>query len=78
MISTYDFYYIPRVKNLERQYKKCESKLQELNESFNACLEIEACDPYVLNVLHSRIIDIEELMISLDDEMERLRLETLN
>ena len=78
MVSSYDLWYLPRVKNLEREYRKCAEKLFELEEDFNTYVELESADPFVLNVLAARKQDVQELMDSLKNQMERLRLETLN
>ena len=78
MITGHDLWYLPRVKNLEEEYEKCVRKYKELTEDFNTYVELETADPFVLNVLAARKADVMELMMGLKNQIERLRLETLN
>lgn len=78
MITGHDLWYLPRVKNLEEEYEKCVRKYKELTEDFNTYVELENADPFVLNVLAARKEDIMQLMMGLKNQIERLRLETLN
>jgi len=78
MISANDIYYLPRVKNLVSERLKCQLKLIELIKEFNTYVHFENCDVMLLNILNDRIKTIEALINDLDNQIERLRLETLN
>ena len=73
-----DLYYLPRVENLRREYEKCAQRLFELQEQFDELIHFETCDPYTLNLIEDQKWTVQELMDAIEDQIERLRLETLN
>ena len=78
MMGADDFYYLPRVKNLEREALKCYQKLIELTVELNTYLHFENFDIMVLNVLNDRRQIVMNTIKDLENQMERLKLETLN
>lgn len=78
MISANEFYYLPRVENLKKEYKKCSDRLFELQEKFDELINFEICDPYTLNLIEDQKWTIHDLMSAIEDQIERLQLSTLN
>jgi hypothetical protein len=78
MITAQDLYFLPRVENLEREYKKCSYKLFELQEYFDEILKFETCDPYTLNLIIDQKWMLQELMDSIENQIIKLKSETLN
>jgi hypothetical protein len=78
MISIMDLYYLPRVENLKKEYKKCSEKLFELQDQFDELIHFETCDPYTLNLIEDQKWMIYDLMSAIEDQIETLRLSTLN
>lgn len=78
MMTAEDFYYLPRVKNLEKQYQKCAKVLFELQEEFDDHIHFETCDPHFLNLIESKKWDVQELMEAIEDQIQKLKLSFLN
>jgi len=78
MIKAHDLYYLPRVENLRREYGKCEKKYRELQEEFDHSLDFETGSCYTLNILADKMQTVSDLMVALEDQIERLRLEISN
>lgn len=78
MITANDLYYLPRVKNLEREALKCYQELIELTNEFNNYLHFEIFDIMVINVLNDRRQTVRDTIEALENQIERLKLETLN
>jgi hypothetical protein len=78
MIKAEDFYYLFKVKNLEREYKKCAESFFELQEEFDSCIHFETCDPCFLNMIEDQKWAIQELMEAIENQIHNLTLAALN
>lgn len=78
MITANDLYYLPRVKNLEGEYKKMADRLFELQEQMESYIDFETCDPILLNIMEDKKWQLQELMESIEDHIIRLKSEALN
>ena len=78
MIKAKDLYYLPRIKNLKREYKMCEEKLKILQEEFDNKVHSETGSYYLLTVLSDKIHMVLDLMKSLENQIKILKLENLN
>lgn len=77
-LSASDFYYVPRVENLTRQFIKCSAKLAELENQFNEYVELNNPSLAQLNILSSQIETVIELMDAISKKIRNLRLEFCN
>jgi hypothetical protein len=77
-LTASDFYYLPRVENLDSLFSKCEEKLSDLQCTFHDQLLFEHCAPHLLDQTLIRMEDVIQLMIALKSEKNRLILETCN
>jgi hypothetical protein len=78
LLKASDLYYLPRVKNLEREYKKCEFRLAELNLEFSNYLDSESCCPYKLDIISDKICIVKDLMRGIKIQIKRLECEFCN
>jgi hypothetical protein len=77
-VTANDLYYLPRVKNLEREYNKIESRLLELEDEFDKSLDFETISVYKLNIISAQMQTCASLMSALKQEILRLKLEVCN
>jgi hypothetical protein len=77
-VKAKDLYYLPRVENLEKEYKKCEETFTKLEEEFENGLHFETISCLQLTVLSDRMEVIKSLMESLENRIKTLRLEISN
>ena len=78
MISANDLYFFPRIKNLEKEYEKCSIELENLQEEFDYLLDSETISCFALNIMSDQIQVISSLRDYLKEQIEILKLQTLN
>lgn len=78
MISADDLFYLKKVENLEKEYRICVNKLEELDATWDEYIEFENFSVMELNMIASRRQHVRELKKAIEDEMARLKFETLN
>jgi hypothetical protein len=78
MLKAEDFYYLPRVNNLKSEYKKCESRLRELEDEFDKEIYFETCSTYTLNIISDKIFTVKEIMKAIMGQIKRLQSEFCN
>jgi hypothetical protein len=78
MISADDLFYLKKVENLEREYKSCINKLEELDATWEEYLEFENFSIMELNMIASQKQTAKELKEAIEKQIERLKLESLN
>ena len=78
MLNANDFYYLPRVKNLEKEFLKCSERFSQLDREYQEYIEL--CNPSIayLNVLASQLATVTELIQAIKGQIERLKLEFCN
>jgi DNA repair exonuclease SbcCD ATPase subunit len=77
-LSASDFYYLPRVKNLEREYNKCEDYLKNLQQEFDQLLDYETCSTHKLNVIADKMQTAKDLMKAINQQVKKLKYEFCN
>jgi len=78
MLNAADFYYLPRIKNLEKEFLKCSSKFTQLDKEYREYLELNNPSIAQLNILASQIETVVELMAAISSQIKRLQLEFCN
>lgn len=78
MISADDLYYLKRVENLEKQYRKCADKINELNKVFDDYLSTENFSIYDLNIILDQKETAKELKKAIENEIQKLKFGALN
>ena len=79
MITTKDFYYLPRIKNLEKKYKECKEHLKKFQQELNNSLDMETfINPFELIEILDKMQVVEDLMKGIQWEVIRLKSETFN
>ena len=78
MISAEDIFYLKKVENLEREYRICVNKLEELDATWEEYLQFENFSVMELNMIASQKQTVRELKEAIEDQIARLKFETLN
>jgi len=78
MLNAADFYYLPRIKNLEREFQKCSAKFNQLDREYREYLELSNPSIAHLNILASQLETVVELMEAISNQIKRLKLEFCN
>ena len=79
MITANDLYFLPRVENLESQYQKCLEEENSLLEYWNDLLQTESYfNIMFLNITADKLVVVRDLMKAIKDQIEVLKLQTLN
>jgi hypothetical protein len=73
-----DLTYINRLNRLDRIYKDGEKILQECQDTWDYLLETEKVSIPKLNVLHDKMESVKEIMTTIKQEMNRIKLELSN
>ena len=78
MISAEDLFYLKKVENLEREYRICVNKLEELETTWDEYLQFENFSIMELNMISSQKQHVKELKETIEKQIERLKLESMN
>lgn len=78
MMTAEDFYYLPRLKNLEEQYEKLIREYKEMTEVFNEWISSEIFPIIELNMLADKMKVVEDLIEAIMEQRKVIRLQALN
>lgn len=78
MISAEDIFYLKKVENLEREYRICVNKLEELEASWEEYLQFENFSILEMNMISDQRQQVTEIRDAIEKQINRLKLETLN
>jgi predicted GTPase len=78
MISAEDLFYLKKVENLEKEYRICANKIEELDAAWEEYLQFENFSVMELNIISSQKQHAYELMRAIQDEIERIKFEAMN
>lgn len=78
MISADDLFYLKKVENLEREYRICVHKLEELDTTWEEYLQFENFSIMELNMIASQKQTARELKKAIEDQITRLKSEMMN
>lgn len=78
MISADDLFYLKKVENLEREYRICVHKLEELDATWEEYLQFENFSIMELNMIASQKQTARELKKAIEDQIIRLKSEMMN
>ena len=78
VVKAKDLYFQPRVDNLSNELKKCIKKLNEISYEIDRYLDSEMIDIFQLNVMMDHRKILRETKTAIQNQIQRIRLETLN
>lgn len=78
VIKAYDLYFQPRIDNLTIELQKCIEKLDDISHEIDRYLDSEMIDIFQLNVMMDHKQMLWETKSAVENQIQRIRLETLN
>jgi len=78
VIKAKDLYFQPRIDNLSIELHKCVDKLDEITKEIDIYLDGEMIDIFQLNVMMDHKQMLAETKKAVEDQIQRITLETLN
>ncbi len=78
MITADDLYYLPRLKNMEKQYNKLIREYKDLTETFNEYLLLKTLPILEINLLADKMRVAEDLIETIFEQKRIIRLQALN
>ena len=78
IVRAHDLYFQPRVDNLTHELQKCVEKLEDISKEIDRYLDSEMIDIFQLNVMMDHKQMLEETKSAVENQIQRIKLETLN
>ena len=78
VIRAKDLYFQPRIDNLSIELNKCIDKLNEITKEIDIYLDSEMIDILQINVMMDHKQMLEETKKAVENQIQRITLETLN
>jgi hypothetical protein len=78
VIKAKDLYFQPRVDNLTKELQKSVAKIDEISDIIDNYLDSNVIDMFQLNILLDHKQNLEDTKKAVENQIQRIKLETLN